>query len=265
MSRNANELDKINDETNQVLVPSRTGEELWLLVQEKTDEIYKIGTEPYESQSYNQPSLDKDNNSIENVPNTEEINDMDRDRSIKNGKDLWNKVKDNKNTFLSKRSGKELWSIVKTNNQNIIKMGKTGPTSPEKSFYTKLKDNVFHGVRDFFGLESEDNNMNLNNWNEVTFKILNENNIFGGQLKEKKIDDFVEKIKDKNPFDLFVHFKETGEILSEKKKNFGDIVIQTIRKKRYDADENIDTEIGTEKVIRQTYKIKFSHIELIKF
>ena len=120
MSRNANELDKINDETNQVLVPSRTGEELWLLVQEKTDEIYKIGTEPYESQSYNQPSLDKDNNSIENVPNTEEINDMDRDRSIKNGKDLWNKVKDNKNTFLSKRSGKELWSIVKTNNQNII-------------------------------------------------------------------------------------------------------------------------------------------------
>lgn len=56
-------------------------------------------------------------------------------------------------------------------------------------------------------------NKTLNHWNQRTFKVLNNNLVFGGKLKKKALDSYIEKLDEDidDKTDPFIFFKSTGE------------------------------------------------------
>ena len=60
----------------------------------------------------------------------------------------------------------------------------------------------------------------LNNWNERTLRVLNSNNLFGGKLKEKALDNYLENLNEDfvDFTDPFMHYKMTGSHIDASKK-----------------------------------------------
>jgi hypothetical protein len=60
----------------------------------------------------------------------------------------------------------------------------------------------------------------LNNWNERTFGVLNSNMIFGGKIKEKALDNYLENLNEDavDMTDPFLHYKTTGERIDASKR-----------------------------------------------
>lgn len=55
-------------------------------------------------------------------------------------------------------------------------------------------------------------NKALNNWNERTFRVLRSNMIFGGKIKEKAVDKYLENLNETiaDDSDVFLYYKSTG-------------------------------------------------------
>jgi hypothetical protein len=64
-------------------------------------------------------------------------------------------------------------------------------------------------------------NKTLNNWNERTFRVLNNNLIFGGKIKESKIEKYLENLDERNVdvTDPFAFYKMNGSSLDIGKNN----------------------------------------------
>lgn len=94
----------------------------------------------------------------------------------------------------------------------------------EKKKWTKLVKSAQTNTKSFLGLDanysttqtphqhSVEASKSLNNWNERVFKVMNNNRIFGGELKERRLDQYIEQLDETyvdnaNPFLIY---KMTG-------------------------------------------------------
>jgi hypothetical protein len=73
----------------------------------------------------------------------------------------------------------------------------------------------------------------LNNWNERTFRVLNSNLIFGGKIKEKALDNYLENL-DEDAVDVtdpFLHYKTTGNQIDRSKRiSVANLAMNGVRK-----------------------------------
>lgn len=76
-------------------------------------------------------------------------------------------------------------------------------------------------------------NKTLNNWNERTFRVLNDNPVFGGKLKEKALDNYINVLDEDlvGETDPFYNYKIHGEPVDlDKKVSVAGIAMNGIRK-----------------------------------
>jgi hypothetical protein len=108
---------------------------------------------------------------------------------------------------------------------NVLKAFKSAPSN------TKLFLGIESGVSQSSSFEPNNNNNNnnnneasnrsnplpvnktLNNWNQRTFKVLNNNLVFGGKIKEDALDRYISNLDEglADESDPFLYYKSTGE------------------------------------------------------
>jgi hypothetical protein len=92
-------------------------------------------------------------------------------------------------------------------------------------------------AKNFLGVESPSlnnpvKNKTLNNWQERTFRVLNDNMIFGGKLKEKVLDRYISNLDENmvDESDPFMFFKITGERIISHRPDVARMAYQRVRK-----------------------------------
>ena len=101
------------------------------------------------------------------------------------------------------------------------------PKNADSNKWTSLIRATQAGTKHFLGIESDNgpprpnqpnttnnqaNSRSLSNWNERVFKVMNNNFIFGGELKENKLDKYIENLDENmvDEADPFLYYKLTG-------------------------------------------------------
>ncbi len=124
----------------------------------------------------------------------------------------------------------------------------------EKKKWVNLVKSAQSNTKSFLGIDASTGNNNLSgsveasrsliNWNERVFKVMNNNRFFGGQLKEKRLDEYIEQLNEDvvdntNPF-LFYKMTGGSQIeLVPKKITVANMAMDGIKKltKRNKKDE----------------------------
>ena len=121
------------------------------------------------------------------------------------------------------RSGGELWGRAKEKTVKVNKM--------------KNIVNVFQSnTRSFLGVDSSSTShqptadTTLNNWNERTFKVLSSNFLFGGKIKDGKIQEYLDQIDNETSAEAgsFLYYKHTNRPIDEGIEGLGGLVKRKI-------------------------------------
>ena len=145
------------------------------------------------------------------------------------------------------RSGRQNWKTAhdKTVNQNKVK---------------KIVNNFQSNTRSFLGVDSPStlniptNDVTLNNWHQRTYRVLNGNRLFGGKIKEEKIEEYMEKIGEDavDESDPFFYFKHSnGQRINDNsesvrglcKRKFNEILDATGIKKTIEIEDTDMTKV----------------------
>lgn len=113
-------------------------------------------------------------------------------------------------------------TLNRTNSEDVIKDRFNLVDKEKNGKFMNLVKTAQSNTKSFLGIDnytstqhdhSVEHSKSLSNWNERVFKVMNSNPFFGGELKERKLDDYVSHIDsnyvdDANPF---LYYKLTGQ------------------------------------------------------
>lgn len=107
-------------------------------------------------------------------------------------------------------AGKKHWNLVK---DQVIDKDKKKWRNLVKSAQSNTKS--FLGIDNYSSSQpnhSAETYRSLRNWNERVFKVMNNNRIFGGELKERKLDQYIDNLNEDevDRADPFLYYKLTG-------------------------------------------------------
>lgn len=101
----------------------------------------------------------------------------------------------------------------------LIVLGKgKDQVGQDKKKFKDLVKTAHSNTKSFLGIDNQPSqtgmaSKTINNWNERVFKVMNNNPIFGGELKERKIDQYIEDLDEErvDAADPFLFYRLTGE------------------------------------------------------
>jgi hypothetical protein len=129
------------------------------------------------------------------------------------------------------------WQAVRDEVElNESKKLKSEPESTWSSLVRAIKATP-KNAKNFLGVESPTinnpvKNKTLNNWQERTFRVLNDNMIFGGKLKENVLDSYISNLDENmvDESDPFMFYKITGSRIISHRPDVARMAYQRVRK-----------------------------------